>query len=163
MLYNILSYNILYECFICLLQHLVLQMFAPQQWNKLTGIFPSTFLQPVNCSKNSILNWVLKLNLFIFFSFFVYKTSLKGPIHLFFLVWFRYLQKCINESCVHLSGQFFSKNSHKTLKFHEKYIFQWSADLNLKNFPFGVYYRATPQGNWTKQTVKKLNLQGKWL
>ena len=30
-----------------------------------SGIFSSTFLQPVNGSKNSILNWVLKLNLFI--------------------------------------------------------------------------------------------------
>ena len=28
------------------------------------GIFPSTFLQPVSCSKNSILNWVMKINLF---------------------------------------------------------------------------------------------------
>ena len=30
----------------------------------LSGFHPSTFLQPVNSSKNSTLNWVLKLNLF---------------------------------------------------------------------------------------------------
>ena len=29
----------------------------------LSGIFPNTFLQPVSCPKNSILNWVIKLNL----------------------------------------------------------------------------------------------------
>ena len=29
----------------------------------LSGIFPSTFVQPVNSRKNSILNWVIKLNL----------------------------------------------------------------------------------------------------
>ena len=29
----------------------------------LSGIFPSTFLQPVNDHKNSILNWVIELNL----------------------------------------------------------------------------------------------------
>ena len=34
------------------------------QGNNTTGIFSSTFLLPVNESKNSILNWVFKLNLF---------------------------------------------------------------------------------------------------
>ena len=29
----------------------------------LSGIFPTTFVQPVNSCKNSILNWVIKLNL----------------------------------------------------------------------------------------------------
>ena len=34
------------------------------------GIFSGTFLQPVNSTKNSILNWVMKLSLFMcFFSF----------------------------------------------------------------------------------------------
>ena len=37
------------------------------------GFYPNTFLQPVNGSKNSILNWVLKLNLLkslqVFFSY----------------------------------------------------------------------------------------------
>ena len=31
------------------------------------GFYPSTFLQPVNSTKNSILNWVLTLNLFKYF------------------------------------------------------------------------------------------------
>ena len=35
------------------------------QIEQMPGIFPSTFLQPVNGSKNSILNWVMKLNLFM--------------------------------------------------------------------------------------------------
>ena len=34
------------------------------------GFYPTTFLQPVNSSKNSIFNWVLKLNLFKFFQVF---------------------------------------------------------------------------------------------
>ena len=34
------------------------------------GIFSSTFLLPVNGSKNSILNWVFKLNLFFIYCFF---------------------------------------------------------------------------------------------
>ena len=33
------------------------------QIEQMPGIFPSTFLQPVNSSQNSILNWVMKLNL----------------------------------------------------------------------------------------------------
>ena len=36
------------------------------------GIFPSTFLQLVNGSKNLILNWVMKLSLFVFFVFFCF-------------------------------------------------------------------------------------------
>ena len=42
-----------------------LQMFLNFEEKKtLTGFYPSTFLQPIYGSKNSILNWVLKLNLF---------------------------------------------------------------------------------------------------
>ena len=41
-----------------------------------SGILPSTFLQLVNGSKNSILNWVMKLNLFIFFLLFFFLKSL---------------------------------------------------------------------------------------
>ena len=36
-----------------------------------SGFYPSTFLQPVNDSKNSIMNWVLKLRLFKFFCIYV--------------------------------------------------------------------------------------------
>ena len=41
-----------------------------------SGILPSTFLQSVNGSKNSILNWVMKLNLFMFFLLFFFLKSL---------------------------------------------------------------------------------------
>ena len=68
-----------------------------------------------------------------------------------------------NVACIFLVN--FSSNSPQNSKIprkiHEKYIFQRSTDLNFKNFPFNLYYRATAQGNWTKQTVKKLNLWGK--
>ena len=45
------------------------------------GIFQSTFLQPVNGSKNSILNWVMKHNLFNLI--FLVNFSLKLPIKLY--------------------------------------------------------------------------------
>ena len=53
------------------------------------GIFPGTFLQLANSSKDSILNWLMKLNLFMFFFFFVFETPLKyfsfySPIFLLF-------------------------------------------------------------------------------
>ena len=77
----------------------------------LPGIFARTSLQPVNSTKNSILNWVMKL-LFCFFvcfavSFSFFFLFLKIPwkifhsIYLFFLLflWFRYLKKYIKESC----------------------------------------------------------------
>ena len=56
--------------------------------NHMSGIFPSTFLQPLNSSKNSILNGVTKLNLLMFFFFFVFETPLKDShsIRLFFLL-----------------------------------------------------------------------------
>ena len=71
-----------------------------------SGIFPSTFLQPLNGSK-SILNWVMKLNLFLCFFIFLF---LKHPwkiflsIHLFLTLWFRYLQTLIKEKCMYLSS-----------------------------------------------------------
>ena len=48
------------------------------------SFYPSTFLQPVNSSKNSILNWVLKLNFFISLQviFFVYVW--KKPRQIFY-------------------------------------------------------------------------------
>ena len=59
-------------------KYTVLSMSHDQKLTLLPGFYPSTFLQPVNGCKNSILNWVLKLNLFkplqIFFCMFVSKT-----------------------------------------------------------------------------------------
>ena len=44
-------------------------------------------------------------------------------------------------------------------------IFQQSADLNFKNFPFGGYHAPTSQSHWTKQTVKNwiFGEKRKWL
>ena len=153
-----------------------------ENYNHLTGgIFPSPFLQPVNGSKNSIFNWAMKLNLFmVCFFFFFFEKPLKDfhSIHLFFLLflWFRYLQKRIKESCIFLAN-FSTKLPKKPLKFPEKSdrsqkegvkkecwecIFQWSEDLNFKNFLFGTYHdEDNSQWYWTKLTVKKLNLCAK--
>ena len=101
-----------------------------------SGIFPSTFLQPVNGSKNSILNWVImKLNLFMLFLFFLFcfETPLKDfPFYSLILLTlcFRYLQTSINESFIYLSSHLFFKTPHETLRFQEtskKYAF--SSDL----------------------------------
>ena len=95
-----------------------------KQNNMCPGIFPSTFPQPVIGSKNSILNCVMKLNLFMCsFFFFVSETPMNdfpfnSPILLTF--WFRYLQTRIKESSMYLSSQLLFKTSHKTLKFHDK-------------------------------------------
>ena len=62
---------------------------------------------------------------------------------------------------MYLSSRLFFKTPHKTVKFHGKFIFQQSEDLNLEGFFFSVYQGATPQNQWTKKTVKKLNLWGK--
>ena len=96
-----------------------------QRWEKekkmRSDIFPSPFLQLVNSSKISSLNWVMKLNQLIFFpSFFVFETPLKdflyySPIILTF--WFRCLQTSIKESCLYLSSQLFFKTQHKTQTF----------------------------------------------
>ena len=124
-----------------------------------TGIFPSTFLQLANRSKNSILNWVIKLNLFMcFFFFFLKPWKIFHSINLLFLL---FSQVQIKESCMYLSSQRFFKTPHKTIKFQEKCIFQRSADLKFKNFPFRIHNGATPWSHWTKQTVKKHNLWGK--
>ena len=81
--------------------------------NGLSGIFPSTFVQLINRSKNSILNWVLKLNLFMFFEFFfLFWKPLKyfsfySPILYTFR--FRSLQTCIKEDCMYFYRKIFSK------------------------------------------------------
>ena len=128
--------------------------------------FSSTFLQLVNCSKSSIMNWVIKLNLSIRFCF--EKPLEDFPFYspIVFPLWFRYSQTCIKESCMYLPSQLFFKTLHRTLKSQEnskkkkkkKSIFQRSAHLNFKNISFGG---TTTLSLWTKQTVEKLNLSGK--
>ena len=64
------------------------------------GIFPTTFLQPVNGIKNSILNRVIKLwssisSCFLFVCLFVFEKPLKEfrfRSHILLTLWFRYLQ-----------------------------------------------------------------------
>ena len=97
-----------------------------------SGFFPSSSLQPVNGCKNSVLNWVMKLNL-------LSQTPLKiFPFYslIILTLWFRYLQ---------------TQNSKIRRKTQEKCISQWIANLNFKNFLFSVYH---------VQTAKKLNLWG---
>ena len=93
-----------------------------------SGFFPSNSLQPVNGCKNSILNWVMKLNLLT-----LNPWKLFHSIHLLFLLFD------------------FDTYKHETLKFQEKCISQWTANLNFKNFLLSVYHG---------QTAKKLNLWG---
>ena len=122
----------------------------------MAGIFPRSYLQLVNSSKNSILNWFMKLSIYlnisscVFFVFFVFETPLKDFLFyspIIFTLWFRYLQTQIKESCMYLSHQLFFKTPYETLKIprkiQEKCIFQQYADLNFKNFPFVVYRGAT--------------------
>ena len=97
-----------------------------------SGFFPSSSLQPVNCCKNSVLNWVMKLNL-------LSQIPLKiFPLYslIILTLWFRYLE---------------TRNSKIRRKTQEKCISQWTANLNFKNFLFSVYH---------VQAAKKLNLWG---
>ena len=108
--------------------------------------FPSTCLQPLNGSKNSILNWVMKLSLFI--CCFSWKTLER------FSITFTYSSPMV---CMYISSHIFFEFPHKTLKFQqqqqqqqqrqkkiqEKYISMPSGSLNFKNFPFGAHHVAT--------------------
>ena len=89
-----------------------------------SGIFLSIFLQPGNGSESWILNWVMKLHLFMcLFFFFVFETLLKDfPFYSPTLLnlWFRYLQTRVKESFMFLSSQLFFKTTPKTLKFQGK-------------------------------------------
>ena len=88
------------------------------------GIFPSTFLQPVNSSRNSNLELSCEIQfLHVLFSFFVFETPLKDfsfYSSILLTLWFRYLQTHIEESCMYLSTQLLCKAFHETLKFQEK-------------------------------------------
>ena len=72
-----------------------------------SDIFPSTFLQQENGSKNSILKWFIKLNFFMCFFLFCFWSTLErfpfySPIPL--TLWFTCLQARIRESCMYLSN-----------------------------------------------------------
>ena len=94
-----------------------------------TTIFPSTFRQLVKSSKNSV--WIELWNSIcscIFFFFFLLGKPLKdfpfySPILL--ILWFRYLQTCLNRSCMPLSSQ----------------LFKTSSKISKKKMHFTVIYR----------------------
>ena len=135
-------------------------------WYSCPSIFQSTFLQAVNGSKISILNWDMKLNFFGFFLFVCF--AFETPSKLFSILFSLFLlfgsdtykhayRKVVCIFLVNYSSKF-PWNSKIQRKIKEKCIFNRSADLNLKIVRFGVYHRATPRKHWSKQTVKKLNL-----
>ena len=97
--------------------------------------FPSTFLQPVNSSKKSILNWVIKLDL------------IKLPMKL--------SSSRKNCSCCR---QTMCKLCFCSQKEYQKWIFEQSGGLNFKDFPFGAHHGSTSWRHLIKKPVKKLNL-----
>ena len=97
--------------------------------------FPSTFLQPVNSSKKSILNWVIKLDL------------IKLPMKL--------SSSRKNCSCC---WQTMCKLCFCSQKEYQKWIFEQSGGLNFKDFPFGAHHGSTSWRHLITKPVKKLNL-----
>ena len=88
-----------------------------------SGIFLSTFRQPVNGGKTFVLNWVMKLNLFMVFADFALgKIFRRFFSSILLTLCFRYLQTCLKESCMYLSNQPFFETPHKTLKFQEQLL-----------------------------------------
>ena len=84
------------------------------------GIYPSTILQPVNGSKNLVLNWVIKIiSLYVLFLFF-FGFEKPSKEFLFFLLFgldtYKHAQTKV---LMYLPGQLFSKTTKKTLKFWE--------------------------------------------
>ena len=124
-----------------------------------SGIFLSTFLQPVNSSKNSVPSCVFFL------------LCLWNTLERFFILFFYYSYSLVYILTNMHKGkllvsfyptvlQNFPWNSKISRKIQEQCIFQQSVDLSFKKFPFNVQHGATPWSHWTKQTVKKLNLWG---
>ena len=76
-----------------------------------SGFFPSNSLLPVNGCKNSVLNWVMKLNLF------TQTPSKNFPFYslIILTLWFRYLQ---------------TRSSKIPRKTQEKCISQWLGHLH---------------------------------
>lgn len=107
----------------------------------ITGILTSTFLKPVNGSKKSILNWVMKLNAFMCAIFF-----LQNPWKSFHSNhWFFLLLELQTTYKLYFCNQMECW----------QYIFRQSGDFNLKNVSFHRY--------WPKHTVKKVKLWGKMI
>ena len=124
-----------------------------------TGIFPNTFLQPVNGRK--------KLNLFMCFCSFLF---LKHPWKIFHSILLFFLlfglntgKRCIKESYICLSSHLFFKTPYRTLKFQEKskkmhFPAIWRPKFN--NFPFGVYNGAIPWSQASSKETESLEKNG---
>ena len=127
------------------------------------GIFPSTFLKPVNGSKNSILNTVIKFNLFtcLFFLFVFEKHSKDFPFYspTLLTLWLWYLQTHIKESCMYLSSQLFFKTSNKILKFQE-HLQNFLQKRSV--FTKHVLKKKNNDTNWKKQRKKSKETPTKW-
>ena len=95
-----------------------------------TGIFPSTFLRPVNESKNSILNWVKKLNLFHLTP--LVNLTWKFPIK---------LENSKKNYCH--CRQTMYKLSFCCQKESCKCIFQWTARLKFQKFYSDTHHGET--------------------
>ena len=112
-----------------------------------TGVFTGTFRQEVNGSKNSVLNWVMILNLFmcpcVIKPFEAPQRNCGFGSHL--------LKKSLMENFIYCAVSDYLCSQKKC----RKCIFQWSGgDLNFRK-PHGDNELSN------RQTVKKLNLWGK--
>ena len=101
----------------------------------LSGIFRSIFLQRVKDRKNSILNWVIKLNF------------IKLPLEFF--------NSKKNCCCCRQTMCRLCLCSQRELW---KPIFQQYGDLKLKKYHFGAHLGSTSWRQSFEETVKKLNL-----
>ena len=129
---------------------------TPYLWNRTSYIvrhFFKHFLQLVNGSENSILNWVtMKLNLFVVvFFFFCFETPLKYfpfYFHILLTLCFRYLETHIKESFMYLSSQLFFNTPHKTLRFQETSKKNAFSPVCRSKF-LKVYLQCLPWGHPT--------------
>ena len=129
---------------------------TPYLWNRTSYIvrhFFKHFLQLVNGSENSILNWVtMKLNLFVVvFFFFCFETPLKYfpfYFHILLTLCFRYLETHIKESFMYVSSQLFFNTPHKTLRFQETSKKNAFSPVCRSKF-LKVYLQCLPWGHPT--------------
>ena len=131
----------------CTFYHLLTSTMLARKANTAVRHFPKPFST----------NWVMKLNFFLFFFFFVFKMALKdfpfcSPILL--TLWFRYLQTRIKKTCMYAQTQKFPEKSKKN-------PFSSNLPTWISNISSDVYHRAAPSSHWAKQTLKKLILWGK--
>ena len=114
---------------------------SSRRLKRYAAIFPSTFLQLVNDSKNSIWNGNTQSRSSCFFFFFFFLKTLERFSILFNYSYllnllFRYLQTCIKESCIYFSSQLFFETTVKTPKL------QGSLPLKTKDNSLLSFFRV---------------------